>query len=308
MTRKMSGVNPINAHDKSLSAKENGRVVKQYDMFYVYKSNNYLNKLFGLQKITYDGETQKAVGGFAKLYALIIISLVITESYFLIGDLKNREAIQAIIVVIDILSNVCVTITTIVSILISAFLVSPFMLRALQGFGPIDDKLGIKGNQNYIFLRRRIMLAQFALIVFSICHVIYEDYVGVEQWNAGYRAITMHLIDFSVYIQMFDFATLIWIIVTRFKMFNSQLAELVNEDNSLDKIFNDPMTIYPNELGSNKVSDFYLRPKTYSQTKINEKNKSQELMRLMKVFDELADVANIVSSCYGLSVSKRKNK
>lgn len=304
MTRKMT---PVNAQKKLSSANKGkeSKGEKQYTMFYVYKSNNNLNKLFGLQKVTYDGETNKPIGVFAKVYALIIIAIVITEGYFLVGDLRKRNGVQAIIVVIDMLSNVCVTITTIVSILTSAFLVSPFMLRALQGFGPIDDKLGIKGNQNYIFLRKRIMLAQFALITFTVCHFCYEYYIGiVVQWNFGHRSITLHLIDFSVYVQMFDFATVIWVVVFRFKMFNSQLVELVNEENEFDKIYSDEMTIFPNEMGFSKVSDFFLRTKTYNKTKSDQNNKSQNLMRLMKVFDELADVANIVSSCFGLSVSK----
>lgn len=301
----MSGVNPINANDKSLSAKENERIKIQYDVFYVYKSNNYLNKLFGLQKITYDGKTHKAIGGFTKLYALLIISLIITERYFLLGDMKKRESVQSIVVVMDILSIVSTSVTTIVSVLISAFLVSPFMIRALQGFSPIDDKLGIRGNQNYIYLRRRIMLAQFVLLTIAVLQVIYEGYVGVEQWSSDYRYIAFHLVDLCVYVQMFDFATVIWIVVTRFKIFNSQLAAVVNDETELEKISNDEMPLILNELASNKVSGFSLSTKSYIQLKYNQNNKYQNLMRLMKVFDELADIANIVSSSYGPSVSKK---
>lgn len=271
-----------------------------------YKPLNYLLILYGMQKVTFTGRKVVPVGWFSKLFTTILALSVFFLNGWIKYDLIGKEGKHwpIIATVIDLLGSIVASIGATLSALLSVYLISPFIHRAFKGFISVDEKLGINKKAYYLHFKRRIILFEILYLLFAIMYLAYQYYVGIDLWWTGIQISLVSMIDNIMIIELIDFSVIVWFVVSRFNVYNKQMSDFIssfsqseikNISENQNKLSN---TEKPMEIWS--TFNISVIP-TIKENQENDKN--EILLKFMRIFDELADIVYIISSCFGVNVS-----
>lgn len=284
--------------EDAVSVDDNSIEYEQIDIYYAVKPFYLILSLIGMQKVTFSNE-KKIVSKNIKVYATAIALAVLCVACFIIYKrfLNTYPNMSPASVITDLLTIVPMTFSTIVSLLMAVTCNRGMILRTLNNFIIVDKQLTVQGTNIYKPLRTKILVVMFLVIVGTTLQYVYDYFFA--KFDVDYGAKVFMVIVKELVI--LEIVLLIYVDATRLDIMNVQLE---NTKYDISKLFNDEVSVK-----SKKMESIVMKFSTkvgainYPKTEAQDEEKIDDLIKLMRVYDRLADNANIVNSCFGIPVN-----
>lgn len=271
---------------------------EQIDIYYTVKPFYLILSLIGMQKVTF-GYEKKIVSNRIKAYAMALALAVLCVACYIVYErfLSTYPSMSPASVITDLLTIVPMTFSTIVSLLMAVTCNRSMILRTLNNFVIVDKQLAIQGMNIYKPLRTKISVVMFLVIVGTTLQYVYDYYFA--KFDFDYAAKVFMIIVKELVI--LEIALLIYVDATRLDLMNGQL-ENTKYDN-ISKLFNDEVSVKSKKMESIMMKFSSQIGAVNYPKETQDEEKIDDLIRLMRVYDRLADNANIVNSCFGIPVN-----
>lgn len=259
-------------------------------------------QLIGMQQMTFKGREVVPTIWFYKLFSLMVASAILgVQSYVLYTQYtsETEESKTPAAVVTELLKVIPPSISAIICLGFSATSYQNMIIRVLNNYKIVDKQLVIQNSNIYIPMRNKIIVFVTGMLLLAILMN------GFDFWVNKYRLKTIVI---SLVISLNEFVLLevcilLYIVTTRLDVLNTQLNSTKYD---ASKLFNNEVSIINNrkDLIMMSMVDNLGNMNTKNKKNLPDEEQLDDVIRLMKVYDRLADNANIVNSCFGIPVRK----
>lgn len=284
----------------SFANKEKPRKTEELkDIIYIFKPIQWVQRGLGLQKVSFNkGQVQKTAK-ITALYSVVLAITSITLQTFIVAHLikKHHKFDSAATIAVDLLNLIPVAWCAQLSLFLSGTRYQPLIIRLFNNFQLIDHHLRISLNKKYTSLRKKLFFILFLLITISVISYAYDIMI----WHGDIRIFVIPVSSTIMDITLLEVMIYLYLIYTRLGDLNKQL-EATKYDATQIFIAEVNKVNYRKKFTISESVEYLERK---NARKVNKKlceNSYDNITRLMMIFDRLADNANIINSCFGVTV------
>lgn len=264
---------------------------------YIFKSFQPICMVLGVQKISFIGNNYIPMTTRAKIYPFIYLCLLILIYLCsFVQRLQYGENLEESLYWGSHINFVISLLILASSIFSSVFKNSHDNFKLALNIKYFDDKLKVPSAW-YVKIRRRVKTIYFFYIILH-AYVALLDILAWKSFNI-LHVYVIYIAFLSEVMIIFQYIFDIWIVVNRLKMLSCQLVDLVQP-------------ILRHGDGDVVINMDYLHrdfsvdtsPNIRRKTIIVRENFNSGMIRLMSVYDRLADNIALINSTYGIQVRK----
>lgn len=281
-------------HEKEFSKNE-----PNSDIFDSVRPFFFILQLLGMQQMTFKGREIIPTRWYYKLYSLMVAAAIFgAQSYVLYTQYTGEtESKTPAAVVTELLKLIPPSISAVICLAFSATSYQNMIIRVLNNYKIVDKQLVIQNSNIYKPMRNKIIVFVTGMLLLAILMNGFDFWVNAYLVKVIVISLVISLNEFI----LLEVCILLYIVTTRLDVLNTQLNATKYD---ASKLFNNEVSII------NKRKDLIMMSMVDNLGNMNAQNHKNlpdeeqldDVIRLMKVYDRLADNANIVNSCFGIPV------
>lgn len=290
-------VSVIHVQEKITTKKENSwvssEISNKFDITNVFKSLHGFLFLFGHQKFSFQGGKIRTLSNKAKIYPFLVWIFIISLYYNGTMDSKERNINKSMSSSSHVISFISATIF-ISSIYSSVFKNCQTNLKFVQNIVYLDNALRIP-IWWYKKTVLRIKLFLFLFVIYGVFIAACDIALWYDRMDS--RLYVLYILTVTGDLIIFQYLLDVWIIVNRMKILINQLVILIM-----------PLLCNKYNVNVDYLTEHYTEDDPKKINEIMKKNVGEcfevGIIRLMSVYDKLADNISIMNNSYGVQVRK----